>query len=799
MGPVGVVAAAGLRRRWPTLVLSAVALGLTGAVVLASVAGSRRGRDALDEFVEHYRPGDIQAFVNPALPVDQQERTLRRMVDAAGDEPSASSATVVVAVPGPDGLHGDGTDLMVAEAYLRGEPFGTINRVKEIDGDLPLGDDEVAVNDRLADRRGLEVGDELTIDVFPREAIDRVGNGDLVDPAAELTYRVGLVMRSPFDLARSPQAQPGTLFESDESRLVLPPSFWADHGGDLAMYGMQALVQAGPADRGDVVAAMQEAGGDQVLVTTGASEDVAKLGPVGDAIDLEANAVLAFAAAVLVFGLAVLGAAAGRATRDDDERRGTLRALGLTRAQVARSALVRSAGMTVVATIVAVGGAIALSGAFPIGLARDAELHPGTELDPVVVLIGGVAFAALVAARLALAAWTGRGATGRRARPLTVVPLTPGGLGSRLAVDGLGRAGRGSSRVALATAVAGVGAVVAAVTFAASLDHLDRHPALQGWTWDVVVGNYSDPDTAAGGREALEANPDVASFSGFNWSTYRIDGHDVPVAELEHPERVTTVIEGRAPTGDAEIALGRGTLDQLGKEIGDTVRVSATAEPVPATVVGVVVTPATIVFPMDLDSGAVATFPFVARVVADQPNPNGPEGFLVQFAPGRDRAEALARLEEDFPRTVLGPMQPLDLQDLERVRGFPYVLAGLLGLLALVSTVVSLATLARRRRRDLAVLRALGLARRQLRRLVAGEASTFLVLALAIGVPVGVVTGRLAWMLAADGLGSVVGPLVPMTTIVVACLGLLVVVNAYGQGLATAMARRKPGADLREE
>jgi predicted lysophospholipase L1 biosynthesis ABC-type transport system permease subunit len=44
---------------------------------------------------------------------------------------------------------------------------------------------------------------------------------------------------------------------------------------------------------------------------------------------------------------------------------------------------------------------------------------------------------------------------------------------------------------------------------------------------------------------------------------------------------------------------------------------------------------------------------------------------------------------------------------------------GCLGTLALVSVVVTLASAARRRRREVAVLRSLGLARDQLRRLVA--------------------------------------------------------------------------------
>jgi predicted lysophospholipase L1 biosynthesis ABC-type transport system permease subunit len=144
-------------------------------------------------------------------------------------------------------------------------------------------------------------------------------------------------------------------------------------------------------------------------------------------------------------------------------------------------------------------------------------------------------------------------------------------------------------------------------------------------------------------------------------------------------------------------------------------------------------------------------------------------------------------------------MQPLDVSDLERVSRVPYLLGGLLGTIALVSVAVTLAAAARRRRRDLAVLRSLGLARPQVHALQAGQATAFLLLALTVGVPVGVVLGRVSWTVAADGLGSEAAPVVPLLGLAASVAILLVVVNLYAQGLALAIARRRPGADLRTE
>ena len=804
VGPVGLVAWQGIRRRWPTLLLLTVVLGLTGAVVLAGVAGSRRGRTTLDAFVAFHRFGNIEAFVDPSLPLARQEALLADMIAASGrPEDFVSLANVVVALPGPEGVSGPGTDLIVADAQLAGEPFRDLRRALVIDGELPLDPGEAALNERLAERRAVTVGDTIDLALFAPEDLNVVGNGQAAEPTTIVTRRVGAIVRNPLDLARSPQAQPGTIFESDEGRIVLEPSFWEEFGRGAAMYGMGGLGDL-PADELDgIVAAMQAAGGDRTLVNVSGSEDQAKIEPVGDAIDLESNALLALALVVLVFGLVVVGTALARATGEEPGDRETLGTLGLTRRQLAASVLLRGGLVTLLATAIAVAVAVPASALFPIGLAADAETDPGVEVDGLVLLAGGLAFAVLVAARIAVGTWAAhRRSVGAIADArASSLPITPAALGARRVLDGLGRQGAAAGRLALLTAVIGVAAVSGAATFAASLARLVDSPERQGWTWDVVVGNYSEQAPADLGAAALAANPDVRDFAPYQSTTFTLDGETVTLAEFE-PDGlpgVPLVLDGRAPIGDDEIALGRGTLALLGKEIGDTVVIGGSTQDVTATIVGEVVAPATISTPMDLDSGGVITFDLAAVAFGDVEQAVAPAGFLVDLEDGGDREAMLDRLREDFPGTGLGPMKPLDVADLERVRGVPYLLAGLLGTLALVSVVVTLASGARRRRREVAVLRSLGLARDQLRRLVSGEASTFVLLAGAIGVPTGVVVGRLLWTLAADGLGSEVGPAVPLVAISAAVLLVLVLVNLYAQALATAVARRGPGADLRAE
>ena len=103
MGPVGTLARASARARWRLLAVLVVVTGLVGAVVIASVAGSIRGREALDEFVAFNRPGTMAAFVDPSLPIDEQVALLEDMVAAGGDHAFVSYSSVIVLCPGPAG------------------------------------------------------------------------------------------------------------------------------------------------------------------------------------------------------------------------------------------------------------------------------------------------------------------------------------------------------------------------------------------------------------------------------------------------------------------------------------------------------------------------------------------------------------------------------------------------------------------------------------------------------------------------------------------------------------------------
>ena len=136
-------------------------------------------------------------------------------------------------------------------------------------------------------------------------------------------------------------------------------------------------------------------------------------------------------------------------------------------------------------------------------------------------------------------------------------------IGARFAFE----SGRGSTtvaaRTALASAIAAVAVVVGALTFGANLTRLAEHPNLQGWNWDVAVGNPHSDDVAKTAVPLLDHNPTIAAFSaiaaagGNESANPKIDGHDAPLFAIDTRKGPNLVpySAGRAPRDAHEIAF----------------------------------------------------------------------------------------------------------------------------------------------------------------------------------------------------------------------------------------------------
>jgi ABC-type antimicrobial peptide transport system permease subunit len=133
------------------------------------------------------------------------------------------------------------------------------------------------------------------------------------------------------------------------------------------------------------------------------------------------------------------------------------------------------------------------------------------------------------------------------------------------------------------------------------------------------------------------------------------------------------------------------------------------------------------------------------------------------------------------------------------VRETPLFLAGVLAVLGAGVLVHLLVTSVRERRRELAVLKTIGFTRRQIATSVAAQATTVVAVALAIGIPLGLVVGRVTWSRFASNIGVVAGVVWPTIGIAAVAAGALLVGNLAAAFPARRAARTRAAVVLRSE
>ena len=148
---------------------------------------------------------------------------------------------------------------------------------------------------------------------------------------------------------------------------------------------------------------------------------------------------------------------------------------------------------------------------------------------------------------------------------------------------------------------------------------------------------------------------------------------------------------------------------------------------------------------------------------------------------------------------VTTDQRPSDIQDYTGVRDTPLVLGAVLALLAVGTLAHVLLTGVQRRRRDLAVLRTLGLLRSQLLRVVSWQASALAGAALLVGLPLGLLAGRWAWLLFAGSAGVGSEADIPVALVLLAIPVTLILANVIAAGPGWSAARIRPALILRSE
>jgi len=371
------------------------------------------------------------------------------------------------------------------------------------------------------------------------------------------------------------------------------------------------------------------------------------------------------------------------------------------------------------------------------------------------VLVGALAVAivtTLIAAAVARR-WVGR-ATGAAEKPAAIptalaalgvppVPLT----GVRFAIERGGGRARPPTRGTAVVVVAAVMVVVGALVVRSSLDGLRSHPARYGQAWAMTIGG--DDMRALADRVSKDPRVDVVDLARQGELDVTTDSDRqaqigaLGIEGFSAPPQLT-MLQGAAPGGLGEIALGTVTMRDLDLDVGDVVTASGPCGSQRLTVSGRVIVP--LVGGDTPDEGGVVTIGTYEALCADEliADIDQNDGVLVRLRDNRD-TDAIAAEFGAAGLFVDITSPPSSVASLADIRDVTTIVALIVAALGIAVAAYALVLTVRRRRRELAVLRAIGMVPAQAGRVMTAQATALVLIAVAIGVPLGVVIGRAAW------------------------------------------------------
>jgi ABC-type lipoprotein release transport system permease subunit len=798
------------RQTWRSVLVVVVLCGILGAAALGALAGARRTESAYGRYLTSINASDV--MVNIPSP----DTSLIAKVEGL---PGIRASAAWLGLNANPVVHGRvdldfQTDNMAGG--LHGE-FVTQDVVTVVKGRLPSGDDEVALTARLADLFGVGVGGTVRY-----QYLDSLAIADVVTGYS--TYRVvGIVELPPVLVDQFDQVQ-GAILPQAATLAALHHRnavefSWVALRLDKGSAGIPAL-QASLARL-----ATKVGGGISFAIRSLATVHE----QVQEAIRPQAVALAVFGVAALLALLVLVGQSLAQLLDRTTSQLETLRALGLSRARAALTAGLGGAAAVVAGMALAVAGAVALSPLAPVGPVHQVDPARGFRFDLTVLLGGGLLLTAVLLVLVAWLAWRsvrplGRPGTLRPSMPARVAGAvglpTVATLGARYALEAPPGRRRGTVRANVLGSIVAVTAVVTAVVFGASLNGLVSHPVRYGWNWDVLIqeqggyGNFQGFNLS----KLVDSQPGVQGWSTFAFAQLPIDGQSVPVLGLEtHRGSVRPpTVSGRWLDGPNQIELGTTTLHQLGKRVGDVVQVGIGPATRPLTIVGTATLPSLglqLTDHVSLGRGAVipeSTLLAVERLAATkEKRPQSitslPSTLALDLKPGVAAGPIVRHIVAADPGG-----QPGGTYQVRRVLGAAIVNAGQMGeqplTLAIVlaaAVVLSLAATvvagARRRRRELGIVKALGLTRRQVRAVIAWQTSTILVIAVVLGLPLGIAVGRWAWTAFATSIGVVPVAVVPLVGLVLGLLALVIAGNALTALPAVRASHAPTAAVLRGE
>jgi hypothetical protein len=777
---------AGLRRDWAGYLAIAMIVGLLGGVAMASVAAARRTQSAFPRILAASNASDLHVDPGPYS---------ARVIGQTSRLPQVRSAESYVALNGLRALRSGFAD--------RRTPFNQqVELVGSLDGLYfdqdrviitsgrranPRRPGEIVISEQTARRFGLRIGQPLTVNLYSSQQANDPGFNPMT---RQPVHRVRLTITG-IGVFTDEVVQDDT---DRINRILATPALTRQELRCCAAYLWTGLRLA----RGDRDVALVQREFSRLLPpgTLGVFRVTSVVEGQGE------RAVRPESVAAGVFGLIAVLTAFVLATQSirrtilgGRDERGILRAVGAGPFSLVLDACIGIICAIAIGATLAVAVAVAASPLAPLGQVHRFEPDPGVSLDWTVLGTGAAFFLFALSGVTAVLAYAEvsaraarRGAVSRRpaVAAMTAPRIVPATAAAGICLAfGPGTGGNSrAARPSICGTVVALVVLVGSLIFGASLSNLVSHPALYGWAWDreMLAGSGYGNIPLSRARLMLGADPDIAAWSGAYFDSVEINGHRVPVIAMTSARVSPPILAGHPLAGPAQMVLGPETLALVGGRVGGTVRVRNGKTTLIMRVAGTATMPAIGVghgIHPSLGAGAVlpaSALPQEARASGISNRAlQGPNTILVRFRPQADHAAAVRRLERiggqlSGIRSVEGiqvlPVQrPAEIVNYRTMGAAPLLLAGMLAAGAVVALALTLAVSVRRRTRDLALLKTLGMARRQVVAVVIWQASIPVAVGTLAGVPLGIATGRFLWARFAGELYVMPQPAISMVTV----------------------------------
>jgi hypothetical protein len=765
-----------LRANWRSAAGSIGVVALASATILALAAGAQRTSTAPDRYVAA-STGDAEALVT-----QHSGRPVTAEVESLPGVAAVDSITFFFG-----SLSRDGVDDRSSAGTLAGS--STSSGMRLVSGRTPNPDQPgefVATPEFLKANRA-SIGDHFDLVTLSPEQSGAQGFGNAAPEGPTLeAVLVGVI------------DGPNQLDDPSTTAIFSAATLDLDHMG-VALTLMGVHLRPGV----DLTELRRQLDGlpDGDSLSLEPSEPVSAA--VRTAVDAQARALWLLALGGAIGVVAVLGQLITRQVRLSATEHLRLAAVGFTDRQIAGETVARAAVPIIIGVVLGAAIAPFASGIFPTSFVRRVEPTPGVRLEATVVFLGALAL------MLALLAWSAVALRAHRPvsrRPSVLLDRAAAFSASATASTGLRLAfartsrDRGSVRTAVIGLVAILAVVAGTATFATSLDRLVREPARFGANYDMLYDVGAD-EVPAELIDAFDQDPDVAALTLVSSGQARVGDDTLRVIGLE-PVRgaiAPRVLAGRLPVGGDEIALGRLAGKSLSVKVGDALTLDAGGRSLTFRVTGLVVVPS-IGSNAGVGQDGVVTPDGMARLDATA----RPAAALLSIRAGAPRRtfDRLARLmgvdPTDFAEEPIGS-RPASIINVARARAIPIFLAALFGALAVLTVAHVMLTSIRNRRRDIAVLSALGADRGWLTRAVHWQATSVALLPAVVGLPIGVLAGRLVFRVFADSIGAVDDATTPLLLTLAVGGGLLVLANAAAVLPARRARHLPPAAVLQAE